>query len=525
MKKAISIILSAVFLLLCGCSGILSEPEKDKNNSGAAEYPTINLAWNSADSLNPYTAQTELNRTLSVLLFDSLYKVNGDFEAVPLLAEKGVLSGNIFTVTLSLAYFSDGSRVTADDVVYSFNIAKQSNTRYAHILKSIKSANVAGEGLVNFTCEKIDPYVMNLLDFPVIKQGSDNKRNADNIIMPPIGSGRYVFDTENDILTANTARVSPIKKYKTIKLINAAGQEALSHVIDIGVIDVYYTSLDDCNILRMQGKRQNISLNNLVYIGFNMKSGICKNVNFRQAVSAAIDRAKICENAYFTNAAAASGIFHPNFPAISGIQSISETANLNIALENLSKMGYNDKNSKGIFIDSNGRELAVTLLCNKENQFRSGAAELIVKQLAAAGIKVIKEEVAFETYKQRLTAGQFQLYLAETNILNNMDVSALLCPGGALAYGLPLPDNKTEQPVITVPDTTDVPEEPQSTVTLSGVIEGFYKGKNTVADIASLAISDMAVAPICYRTGILFCSDKISNILGTYEGDIYAFLE
>ena len=37
-------------------------------------------------------------------------------------------------------------------------------------------------------------------------------------------------------------------------------------------------------------------------------------------------------------------------------------------------------------------------------------------------VKVIKEEVAFETYKQRLTAGQFQLYLAETNILNNCTI-------------------------------------------------------------------------------------------------------
>ncbi|MBQ0083878.1 MAG: hypothetical protein KBS52_03840 [Clostridiales bacterium] len=560
MRRILSLItvLCLVFSVTACKQDSGNSNEKDSHKSENSDV-VLSVAYNETDSFDPYAAKTDVNRLLCTLLYDSPVRVNEDFTYENLLAKEIKVSGNVCSITLADASFSDGSPVTSDDVIYSFNAAKKSESRFAAILKSIKSAEKSDGKTVRFILEKNDAYAANLLTFPIIKSGSNTKKDENGIALLPVGSGRYTADLKNEQLIANPNWAFGKVSQKSLRLVNAAGEEALSHVIDIGAIDVYFTNLDDCKIMRMQGNRKNITLNNLVYIGFNAKDPICKQVNFRHAVSSALDRAKICEEAYFTNAVPATGIFHPNWSEVSSIQSILGTSNINIAIENLNQIGYNSNGSAPFAVNSAGEELTVKLLVNKENQFRTGAADMIVKQLALSKIKVIKEVLPFSQYKAKLESGDFQLYLAETEILNNMDVSPLLCPGGSVAYGIPKEKDKNSKTSSSKEETSSEPDEsfakepfdvtsyeetvsgettssttssaiepesePISSVTLEGVIKGFYAGKNTIADIASMAISEMPVVPVCYRTGILLCSTKISDFSNSCESDIYAFLK
>lgn len=540
MKKLLCLFM--IFCLVFSISGCKKSETEITPQGSTAQNPqntVLSLAYNQTDSLNPYTAQTDINRSLAGLIYDSPVRVNSDFTYTKILAESINISENICVLKIKNAYFTDGSAVTADDIIYSFSAAKKSSSRFKYTLSSILSAEKSDANTVRFTLKNHDIYAANLLTFPVFKSGSDNIKDENGLLKAPIGCGRYIPDLENEQLIANANRAGGSVSYKTIRLINCAGDEALSHIIDIGAIDAYFTRLDDCKIMRMQGKRENITLNNLVYIGFNTNDAVCKNTNFRHAVSSALNRAKICNEAYFTNAVAATGIFHPNWKEVSSIQSISDTANTNIAIENLSQMGYNTVNGSLYAVSPEGTELTVKLLVNKENQFRLLAADMIVKQLAQAKIKVVKEEVTFEVYKKRLAAKQFQMYLAETNITDNMDISPIVCKGGNIAFGLTqnassdVSSSSTASTEQTAADTAlsentssgEQPAEKPSTVTLESVIKGFYSGKNTIADIASLAVSEMPIVPVCYRTGIIFGSDKINNLSNYGEGDIYAFIK
>lgn len=543
MKRFLSIIL--IVCIMFSISACKENENKENKKSATGEVKnenvTLNLPYNQSDSFNPYTAKTNVNRYLCGLLYDSLTAVNADFTCQNILANSVNISGNTCKVTLKNAVFSDGSAVNAEDITYSFSAAKNSQSRFAANLTSISSAKVYDNKTVIFTLAKHDAYAANLLTFPVFKKGSDKITNSAGISLPPTGSGKYTVNTEKEILEANEKYSFGIPSIKTIRLINAAGEEALSHIVDIGAVDVYYTSLDDCKILRMQGKRKNMVLNNLVFLGFNLKNNICKNTNFRQAVSAALSRDKICEDAYFTNAVSATGIFHPNWSEVSSIQSIANTANTDISIENLNQIGYNITSDSRYAVNSAGQELSVNLLVNKENQFRCKAADLIVTQLSAVGIKVNLESVPFAQYKSRLENGQFEMYLAESNILNNMDVSQLLCSGGSMAFGIPKKsdkkkseedkdnkktesDNETETES-SLSEIESKEKENISSITLQSVISGFYSGKNTIADIASLSMSEMPIVPVCYRTGILFTSKKITDCSASNEGNIYAFIK
>lgn len=507
MKRLLALLL-AIVITVCftACKGgAASNPSPDNGGEPVGGSNTVNLAYNSADTFNPYTAATLLNRNLCSLIFDPLIKIDADFNAVNILAAVTELVGDTCTVTLETAYFSDGSMLTADDVVYSFNLAKSSTGSYKAMLSEVVSAEARDGSSVIFKFQKADPNAVNLLTFPIIKIGTDQLKNEDNVYLPPVGCGRYTLNADHTGLVSNKNWHGGAVNIGEINLINAPDKESLAHSVEIGAIDYYYTDLSDCNIIRMSGERVNVALNNLVYIGINMNLDYLNNSYMRHAISAAINRNAVCEQGYYNNALPASGLFNPKWNAVSGIQTIENSANQKIAIENLDEIGYNSKDDNGYYINSAGKTLALTLLVNSENAFRLNAAKLIAAQLGAVGIKLNVKAVSYAEYTELLAAGQFELYIAEVNITDNMDISPLVTEGGAVAYG--------------IKKSTD--GDATETMALSNVISAYYSGTGNVTDVAVTAISEMPVIPVCYRMGVLFCSEKIEANNAASADDIF----
>ncbi len=519
MRRIMAIFLCLCIIFgLCGCgdTGNFQNGQEipQTENSGDG----ISLACNTADSFNPYKSKTELNRLIGSLLYDSLFLIDNAYNPINVLAEKFTTEGGVCTITLKTAIFTDGSAVTSEDVVYSFNLAKES-ARYSSKLSSVLTVSAVDSKTVVFTADKNDAYMVNLLTFPIIKKDSDLLKNQDNVELPPVGCGRYRLSDDLETLTANEKHYMTVPSVKSVKLINTPDEEALSHAIEIGAVDMYYTDLSDCNILRMSGNRVNVTLNNLVYIGVNLNKSILKNSYMRHGLSLALDREKICEDGYYTNAVAATGVYNPAWQTVKGIQSIQTTSKIDFSIENFNKIGYNKKDKQGFFVNANDDAIELRLLVNQENSFRNNAAELIKTQLAAVGIKINIESVPYNQYIARLEAGQFDLYLAEVSINDNMDLTELLCSGGKAAYGIEkiIEDKKTEE------KNEQVEEKPQ-TVKLEQVVNGLYSGTSTVSDVATMAISEMHIIPVCYRTGILFCSGEVKDPSVNSSMDIYGVL-
>lgn len=519
MKKIAAIVLCLCLVLgLCGCGGTENAPNEQTTPQSVYVGDGISLACNTADSFNPYKSKTELNRLIGSLLYDSLFLIDNAYNPINVLADKFTIENGVCTVTLKSALFSDGGAVTSADVVYSFNLAKAS-PRYSSKLESVLTASAQDNKTVVFTANKNDAYMVNLLTFPIIKKDSDSLKNQDDVELPPIGCGRYKLNDDLEGLTVNEKHYMTVPTVKKVKLINTPDEEALSHAIEIGAVDMYYTDLSDCNILRMSGNRVNVTLNNLVYIGVNLNKSILKNPYMRHGLSLALNREKICEDGYYTNAVAATGVYNPAWQVVKGVQSIQTTGKFDFSIENFNKMGYNIKNNEGFFVNAGGDVIELCLLVNKENNFRNNAAELIKSQLATVGIKIKIESVPYNQYIARLNAGQFDLYLAEVEINDNMDLTELLCPGGKAAYGIEkISENKKNEE-----NSEQVQETPQ-TVKLEQVVKGLYSGTSTVSDVASMAVSEMNIIPVCYRTGILFCSSEVVDPTVNSSMDIYSVL-
>lgn len=507
MKKLLSFVLSFVLIFtLCSCAQNGNSQQTSNAVSNAKQDPfEMSLLYCESDTINPYTAVTNINIQLCQLLFDPLFKINNDFEAVNCLAQSIEISDKTCSVIIKNASFSDMSNVTADDVVYSFNLAKNSNTVFKDQLKDVVSCVAKDIKTIVFTLKKSDHYFANLLDFPIIKKDSDKQTTSDGALIPPIGCGRFIFNDTEIVLNPNERYHGEKSNVKKIKLINAPDSESVSHYVEVGATDIYYTSLNDGEIFQMSSKKVSVPLNNLVYIGVNQNYAPLSNVYLRYAISAAIDRTKISTSAYHTNAIAATGVFHPNFHDSEKYQAIEKTANTKISIENLEKIGYNS-------VDV-GKKLSLTILVNKENEFRVSAAELIREQLKNVGINATVIKTDFANYKSRLASGNFQLYVGEVRILNNMDVTELVVPGGSSAFGV----KETIQ--------TDTPENPEETVIdyskISDIINGFYSGKNTIADIVTATQTQMPIIPICFRNGLLFHKEEIGENITASVSDVF----
>ena len=142
--KAAAIILSAL-ILLCGCRARDENTSSFSEITGTASSSSVGrgyltLLYSSADTFNPYTAATDINRQLCRLLYEPLLKTDNSYNISYSLAQSAEVKGKECTVSLKSRYFSDGTALTAEDVVYSFNLAKKSNTEYAYKLYEALSA-------------------------------------------------------------------------------------------------------------------------------------------------------------------------------------------------------------------------------------------------------------------------------------------------------------------------------------------------------------------------------------------------
>lgn len=523
--KKVAVLLLAVLCLLCGCRKNQSDASsggKTGVSSDTSVRDYITLLYSSSDTFNPYTAATDINRQLCRLMYEPLVKLDNDFNAVNCLAESITLDGTTCTVTLKDAVFSDGSAITADDAVYSFGAAKNSKTEYAYKLYEAVSAAAAGGKTVVFKLTKADPYFANLLDFPIIKKGSEKRTNEDGRELPPIGAGRYVSDDSMTGLALNTKYFGGGDfQIKEIRLINAPDGESVSHYVEVGAADMYYSDISDGNILRMSGKKVNINLNHIVYIGVNTAYGDLGTAELRQAISSGIDRKTVCRDGYYNNALPANGFFNPKWQPVKSVQSIETTANKEITVENLEKIGYNSVDANGVRKNSGGKRLEFELLVNSENRVRAAAAQLIANKLFEYGIKIRVAEKSFADYTAALAAGNFQLYLGEVAVTPNMDLTNLVTEGGSAAYGIKKIDTAAANSSLGEEGGQDV----KQSLTAAQIVSGFYSGANTVNDIASVLQAEMPFIPVCYRTGVLFYNENIENVNNSSLSDIYFSIE
>jgi peptide/nickel transport system substrate-binding protein len=151
------------------------------------------------DSLNPFILKGNPPAGLSALTVETLMGRSYDepFSLYGLLAESVVTDADRSFVEFTLregATFSDGSPVTPEDVLWSFEtLGTKGSPRYAAAWAKIAKSEITGPRTVRFTFNTADrelPLILGLR--PILKKAQwDGKDFTQSSLEAPIGSGPY----------------------------------------------------------------------------------------------------------------------------------------------------------------------------------------------------------------------------------------------------------------------------------------------------------------------------------------------
>ena len=452
---------------------------------------TISLPYDSTGSLNPFKTSSRLNYDIIPLMYDSLYKVDSSLSPVNCLATGGVTEKNTVTVSISSAKFSDGSDLTAEDVIYSFNRAKKSKN-YSAGLADFDSCTASGYTLV-FTLNRENSYALSLLVFPIVK--SDSAERASDI---PIGTGKYYYDKENSSLEINSYNNSTIKDIRTIKLYGITDTSKLKYNLDIGSISAFTYNFSSYRISGLLNNVSRQSTNSLVYLGFNSSSVYLSDNCVRRAVSKSLNRESIASSVYGQNATETYMPFNPEWSAVKNITlSPSDTSvDFYTASVLLNEAGYDTILESGLRSGENG-VLSLTILVCKDNEYRVSIAEAIQTALKKSGINTGILKCTSEEYLENLRTGNYDMYIGEVRLPNDCSLSSFFSSSGSSAYGINQSGKSAES-------------------------YNLYKnGEIGIEEFLETFFFDCPFAPLCFRYDIIAYGTDIDSDSFDISGDLY----
>ncbi len=431
MNRIIAIALCAVMLLgLTGCATedkpyVPTGDALDTDNGGSASSSTkeqeLVMVYDPDKSLNPYESTDYTNRALFSLLYQGLFSVDRDYNVFPILCQDYRISQDMRTYTIYLAdaTFSDGAKVTPEDVAASLNAA-ESGAYYSGRFQHIDSITAESDCVVitlDTPCENLPV----LLDIPIVK--ASQVANA-----TPLGTGPFVW---GESLSGKCLKRSALwwceaQLAATTELIPLVEGDSPSQIRDsfeysnVSLVcadpgsDTYVDYRSDYEIWDAENGL-------FVYLVCNSESKLFSNESIRSALTHAIDRDALVADYYRGFAWSAT------LPA----SPLSPVYNAGLA----QRYCYDSAKFTQAVTDAGKTGAEVVLLLNSDDSLRLRAGRQIGKMLESCGLKVTTEEVNTNNFIKKLKAGEYDLYLAQTKLSANMDLSAFFTKKGSLNYG------------------------------------------------------------------------------------------
>lgn len=453
MKRIISLILTAATLLslLSGCGSsrsgeyvptgdamLMEDEEPEDLSLQDEELQSLTLTYYPNRSMNPLIGVNITNRVLFSLMYQSLFSIDRNYKPHPILCSyyQTTADNRNYTVFIDeKARFSDGTPLTSKDVIASYNAAKESDYYKGRFIY-VDSVDAGENNSVVFHLTTAFENLPLLLDVPIVKAGQENDEH-------PLGSGPYCFQQN----TA-AAQLSKVQNWwcadhtklatnaEVIELYEATSQALVRDEFEFSDLDLAISNpmSDSYAEYRCDYELWEVDSGLFLYLGCNVlwskyfKDG--KNAELRKALTYAINREEIINSYYRGRAYPATLPTSPKSPYYS--ESLAsryyyDPLRFVSAISNM----YVPTNDKGV-------PQKLLLLVNCDDSARLRTARYIAKELTALGLETGTLEYGASTrttYQAVLQAGNFDLYLGQTKLSTNMDLTQFFKAWGNLGWG------------------------------------------------------------------------------------------
>lgn len=390
--------------------------------SSEEEPKEFTLAYYENEGFNPYTCANINNRMLFSLMYQGLFFVDREYHPVPILCKSYMVSADLCHHTFELedATFSDGTPMTADDVVASLKAA-ENNDYYRGRFDNIGDIYALEGNRV-----RIDTYIAYenlpmLLDIPIVKVS----QTGDSM---PMGTGPYALAEtaagwslmlRGDWWCSAQLPVSAA----SIPLMKASGSAQIRDSFEFDNLGISISDPGSANYAeyRCDYELWEAETGLFLYLVSNAESPVFSNNKIRTALTYAIDRYVILEKAYH------------GFGSIATLPASPSSPFYDRGLAD--KISYDPQQLRQAVQEEGMEGHSVVLMVNKSDPVRVEAAQMVADMLIDCGLDVKLLESSTEYYKQKLNSDEWDIYLGQTRLSANMDLSGFFAPYGKLSSG------------------------------------------------------------------------------------------
>lgn len=388
----------------------------------AAEEEIFSFAYYAQDGFNPYHCAGLTNRMFFSLLYQGLFTVDRENNVEPMLCKSYTMTEDMksYTFKLEEAVYSDGSYLIAEDVVASLKAAQESDIyggRFEHIV-SIESLSAS---TVTVTADCAYENLPLLLDVPILKaeQVGDEIPAGTGPYQIVASAGGYALQRRSNWWCQADLPVTAA----SIPLWPASNAAQIRDWFEFDDLGVAYADPGAASYVdyRCDYEVWDCESGLFVYLGCNLASKVFSNDDVRSALTYAIDREKLVEECYNGFAQPATLAASPNSPYYD--KGLAGTVDY-------------DPDRLSQALEKNGLIGATVIFqVNKNDTVRMRAARLIAEMLTDCGLVIEWQDNSTSYYKNNLSTGNFDLYMGQTRLSANMDLSEFFMPYGFLSYG------------------------------------------------------------------------------------------
>lgn len=327
MKRKLYLLVALVLAisLLIGCTPATEEPTPSKVTEPVATSRTdLNMAlWGVVSTLDPFATALTIDLELFHQIYDALVYVDDYSEVHSRVAEDYTVSddGLVYTFVINKnAYFHNGDKITAEDVVFSFNKARESGVMspYVGIIDEVEKVD---DGIVAITIKQAyTPFINNTANIFIISEKAYTEAGEGfGSSVTGAGSGPYKLVSYDGNIKIE---LEVFDKYyrgeasiKDVTYTVMSDQSSGLIAFESGELDFCFVPTANWNEVDSNDKYVS-KLNptsHISYMLLNPNSDLLKNQDLRYAINYAIDRDAINLLAYEGLADPAYHIMRPEY--------------------------------------------------------------------------------------------------------------------------------------------------------------------------------------------------------------------
>jgi len=441
LKRSVAVVLAVMLALsAAGCKKAddteQTDPDAELSIDPNASTVSIKaqdhlfaLGYDGDYTMDPITTTSSANALVDCLVYEFAVEVDRAFNPVPNLITAWETENGyswFFTVDTTVT-FHDGSTLSASDVAYSINRARQSDT-YGTRLNKIWGVSAMDEETVMITLSDTNYMFPRLLNIPVVKN-----ENIDGL---PIGTGPYVFSEDLTQLTAyqgyRNANQIPID---VIYLHENSGPEQTISDFSTSVIDLVVN--DPTGLSRLgygaNNETRYFTTTNMQFIGMNLKSEFTCYDSYRYALNFAVDRAYIVDTILSGSAVEASLPICPDSPLYNTDLASHYAYDLEICRSRLEAAGVQDYDDDGWLeyqLPGGYAKVDLDFVVCSDNTDKVKAAQKIAADLESIGIGVTVRQLSWDEYTFSIVNGLYDMFYGEIKLTADFNLTDMLTTKG-----------------------------------------------------------------------------------------------